>query len=285
MKPVPIASVIGGLLRTIDRVLGTDIYGGLRAGPRLGLALGPDFRARIKIVSAAVALSVNLRRREVRLRVRGPCGPRWFTVPDWSGMLVLEEVFVHDEYAVQLRQQPVRILDVGSNIGASILYFSVLYPDAQIVAVEPSPSLFRILERNVAQLPNVTLCHAAVVASTQPVVFFEGMSSWSGSTRPGPLAPPDRAVWVDGISLDELLSRGHVDLLKIDIEGAEFDVLPRSKALRNVGAVVGEIHAPPGSPETESILALFAEYRILSSPRDTDGIESRTVFSAMRELP
>src|SRR5207237_2287036 len=61
------------------------------------------------------------------------------------------------EYYVPPSLRPKIILDIGSNIGASIIYFRRQFPDANIFGFEPHPATFRILHENVAHLRGVTI--------------------------------------------------------------------------------------------------------------------------------
>src|SRR6266436_3162621 len=75
------------------------------------------------------------------------------------------------EYYVPPALKPKTILDIGSNIGASIIYFQHQFPDAEIFGFEPHPDTFRILQKNVAQLPGVTVFNYGLGASNQRVVI------------------------------------------------------------------------------------------------------------------
>src|SRR5919109_152962 len=61
------------------------------------------------------------------------------------------------EYYVPPNLRPKIILDIGSNIGASIIYFHHQFPDANIFGFEPHPDTFRILEKNVGGLRGVRI--------------------------------------------------------------------------------------------------------------------------------
>ena len=270
-----LTSIAGRPLRALDRLAGTQLHGGVRAGLRVARALGPDLRGRTAILAAGILLGIRPRPMRIRLR-----GGRRFTVPDLAGLRVLEEVFADGEYAAPLPAEPRHILDLGSNIGASVLYFAWRYPGAAITAVEASPALFRVLERNVGDLPSVTLRHAAVGAAAEPVTFYEGVSSWEGSTQLSQWVQPERATEVPGATLDELLDG--VDTVKMDVEGAEFDILPASDRLGEVRAILGEIHAPPRTPESERMLALLADFEVQSTEPDPAIPQYSTVFSAVR---
>jgi FkbM family methyltransferase len=269
------------VVRLIATRLGTELHDGLRVAWNLPARISPSRRERCRVILAALALSTLRMHRPVRIRVLGPHGPRWFIVPDWAGMRVLEEVFSFAEYDVDLPQSPNRILDVGSHIGASILYFALRFPTASVVGVEPSPTLFGVLAANVGDLPNVTLLNVAVASTEGPLAFYEGAASWAGSTRPGDETIDGPSSDVDGVTLDQLLQGITPEILKIDIEGAEFDVIPASRLVGDVTAVLGEIHAPPGSPESERMLARLPDHEIRIGPAAWSG-GWHTVFSAIR---
>ena len=73
---------------------------------------------------------------------------------------------------------------------------------------------------------------------------------------------------------------GEVDLVKIDVEGAEFDVLPGSERLAEVATVVGEVHAPPGTPESVALLATLTGFVVTTNEPGED--VPFTVFRATR---
>src|SRR6267378_4358700 len=75
------------------------------------------------------------------------------------------------EYYVPPALRPKIVLDIGSNIGASIIYFHRQFPDAKIFGFEPHPDTFLILEKNVAQLPGVTVFNYGLGATNQRVVI------------------------------------------------------------------------------------------------------------------
>jgi hypothetical protein len=91
-----------------------------------------------------------------------------------------------------------------------------------------------------------------------PVEFIDTQSSWSGHTVDSGVASGEvgERYFVDPVRLDDLLDED-VDLLKIDVEGSEFEVLPRSRKLAGVETIVGELHAPHDDARTTGILDLL----------------------------
>jgi FkbM family methyltransferase len=129
------------------------------------------------------------------------------------------------------------ILDCGANIGYTVLHYLREFPRARIIAFEPDPQFLPILERNLAR--NLA-SHVEVVGAA--AWTREGRARWvaeqkDGSRLAGPGACAGATAEVATIDLARYLDR-HVDLLKIDIEGAEFTVVqhiaPRLDRVQNV---------------------------------------------------
>ena len=132
----------------------------------------------------------------------------------------LQEIFADKIYLQNLPPNSY-ILDCGSHIGLSIIYLKKLCPSANIIAFEPDPANFDVLTKNVKShgLSSVELRKEAVWISNTTLSFMaEGnMSSKIGTIN-------EAAVKVPAIRLKDLLIKT-VDFLKLDIEGAEFEVI------------------------------------------------------------
>ena len=161
---------------------------------------------------------------------------------------LFEEVYVADVYYfASVSPDPV-IVDCGSNIGIAIFYFKKLYPDSTVLAFEPDPNTFAMLERNVktAGFSNTTVVNKALSNATGSISFYvDGMRPGSlvQSTRRESLSQADVQL-VEADLLSEYLS-GPVDLLKMDIEGSEqevFEDLAKSGKLSLVREIVMEYH-------------------------------------------
>jgi FkbM family methyltransferase len=178
----------------------------------------------------------------LRLRWRGPRSIVEAVISDASELRVIREVFVNGEYDLP-PISPSVILDVGSNVGLSVLYFHDRYPEAKIIAVEPARRGFARLERNVGDLPNVHLIRAAAVGADGPVKLHSGWQSWASSL----FAADDmyEVEEVEGRTLDGILAaygEERADVIKLDIEGAEPEVLVGSATVQNAECVVFEFH-------------------------------------------
>lgn len=181
-------------------------------------------------------------------------------VGDASELEVLREVFLEREYELTLPTEPELILDLGSNVGASIAFFRARYPSARIVGVEPDPEAFARLRANVAQMSNVTVLNLAAAGTDERRPFYPAAESWRSSLHEQEGA--GREIEVETRTLGALLTElrvDHVDLLKIDVEGAEEEILSTFAELGSVGAVVGEIH-PDVVGYPEGLVRLLDEH-------------------------
>jgi FkbM family methyltransferase len=182
-----------------------------------------------------------------RLRLRDDDGgvvELW--VSQFTDLHVAREAFGDRIYAVPDDLRPRTILDLGANIGASVLWFHQRFPDAEIHAVEPDRRSLEKLRRNVGGLPRVTVHHAAVAAADGQRTFYEAEHGWSSSLTPE-AARGGRPVTVTAVTLPALVrehvGRDRVDLLKLDVEGAEWELLPRLRLAEVATVVAGELHA------------------------------------------
>jgi len=158
------------------------------------------------------------------------------------------------EYYLPPALNPKVIVDVGSNIGASILSFHHQFPSARIFGFEPHPETFRILQSNVGGLPLVLVFNYALGSKDAAVsVPFEGLDFSGFAVR----IESEKSKPQIGETLCEMKHAGtvlselgvtKVDLLKIDCEGAESDIfaaLPQ-ELLQQCKWIVGEMHDTSG---------------------------------------
>jgi FkbM family methyltransferase len=151
------------------------------------------------------------------------------------------EIFVNELYRFHTSTLAPLIIDCGANCGVSVIYFKWLYPAAKIIAIEADPEIFALLKWNVSShgLTDVTLINKAIAVGTEPVTFHrEGADAGRIHFMSGAKA----RLTVPVISLDQLLAQG-ADLLKMDIEGAETDVLRACDRLTTVSQLMVEYHS------------------------------------------
>lgn len=167
-------------------------------------------------------------------------------IPFPSGLIELEDTFLKQEYNF-FDVKNANVLDVGAYIGDTAIYFA-MQGAKKIVGYEPIPQTLEIAKHNVAlnHLENtVKLCGEAIgtergCMKINYVPNFPGMSSLY--MKSGRNVSLNVDVKPFNIAVDEL---GHVDLLKMDCEGAEWQVIPKAVEngwLRNVDKIIMEVH-------------------------------------------
>jgi FkbM family methyltransferase len=141
------------------------------------------------------------------------------------------------------------VLDIGANIGISAVYFSRIFPNADVHAFEPAPRNVAVLARNAAAAGRIH-CHAFALGdqdgelslfdSDDPMnqggySFFEAGTNQQVQTR-APIRKTDNALAALAIQT--------VDVIKIDTEGAEWEILTTMDPamLRGVSLIMGELH-------------------------------------------
>jgi FkbM family methyltransferase len=175
--------------------------------------------ASLGVHSDDVALPVSLLKRDIHFRGVDDKG-------------VMSHFFTPGYRIVDTPDQRVRVIvDAGANIGDETIRFRYFHPDATIVALEPQPGNYRLLTKNVEGDPNTIImpkglwsheCDLNIVASDSN----EGFSVCEVPIGTGEV----QAVSIDSI-LAMLSSRSDcngIDILKLDIEGAEYEVFSKN---------------------------------------------------------
>lgn len=162
-----------------------------------------------------------------------------------SFLQMYEEIFEREAYKFISKHEVPYIIDGGANIGLSVLYFKRLYPNSEVVAFEPDRAIFSVLEANVGNVETVTLVRRALWSS-ETTLNFSPEGAWSGRIA----QPGDQTKYtVETARLARYLTRP-VDFLKLDIEGAETEVLQDcSELLGNVEHIFVEYHSFVNQPQ------------------------------------
>jgi FkbM family methyltransferase len=218
---------------------------------------------------------------------------RFFTVDFLFG-----EIFLGLEYHFTASRPDPLIIDCGSNIGMSVLYFKFLYPDAEIIAFEPSRSTFALLESNVRRngLTKVELHENALAARDGAIDFFidatDGESLLQSALR---TRMPKSRRTVEAVRLSRFIDRP-VDFLKLDVEGSEMEVLRELRDSGRLGLIRQMVveyhhHILPDQDNLSEFLALLQaagfSYQIIagfSAPFERDRYQDVLVYAYQRTL-
>jgi len=130
------------------------------------------------------------------------------------------------------------VVDVGANIGSTAILFHLAFPDATILALEPSRANYVCLERNIESIPQITPLRVGAYSKKCQLE----LAMPNAEQRPdvvqrqsngGLLSIYGKGEWeetIDVVRLDDVVT-APVDLLKIDVEGAEIAVLDGAKRI------------------------------------------------------
>ncbi len=155
------------------------------------------------------------------------------------------EIFVNEEYKNDLTINPKVIFDLGSNSGISALYFKLSYPEAKIFCFEPNSLVFNRLLKNTKQYSDDIICQNVAVADFDGLKKFYicKKNSLSSSFSKRESEGEYSEVMVKSIpSLLKELKIDKVDLMKFDIEGAEFKMFKNDFPFFAFNSMIGEIH-------------------------------------------
>jgi FkbM family methyltransferase len=212
---------------------------------------------------------------------RFPCGfetrsGERLTLATFEDLVTCWMVFIRHDYAVETNCQT--IVDAGANIGAFTLFAARSAPQARIIALEPFPSTFERLRSHVEQSPyrdRITCRDWALCGSDgvrrmddSPMASqFRGLLI-GDARRPG--------VAVEAVSLASLLERerlDRVDLLKLDVEGSEYEIMELAPPaiLQRVGSIALEYHPDGSKPSLFQKLGDAGFELVLDEPSPTAG--------------
>jgi len=142
---------------------------------------------------------------------------------------LFNEIFLNNEYYFFCENKKPIIIDCGSNIGMSILYFKHLYPDCEILAFEANPYTYEVLQKNmfINNIKNVKINNLALSNSKSELKFYIDESNFgtlTGSINSNRGGKKELNVNSDKLS-NYLKNMDNVDLVKMDVEGAEFEII------------------------------------------------------------
>jgi FkbM family methyltransferase len=170
-----------------------------------------------------------------------------------SFYVTYQEIFVEGMYEFNTQNPQPYILDCGANMGLSVLYFSRLYPKAEIVAFEPEQPIYEMLKRNINTFinGNISVKQLALWNKKTELNFYtdKGMGGSIENTYSN-----QQPVKIQTELLSTYINKP-VDFLKLDIEGAETEVLLECKdKLHLVKNIFVEYHSFINKPQQLDVI-------------------------------
>jgi FkbM family methyltransferase len=221
---------------------GEKLWGKLRFFMQ-GSNILPDPR----IAAEIKRLSKLPRKVETRTSLLG----REISTMDAASLLQVYEYFFKQrscEFKTGLERP--RIIDCGSNVGATVFYWKSIYPNAEVIAFEPDPDIFKFLTTNCEKLDSVTLIQAGLWIFEGEIDFLaNGIDGGHVADFSDGLLDEKVRISIPVKRLRDYLNEP-CDMLKIDIEGAEVDVLKDClDLLHNVRNIFVEYHSFVDRPQ------------------------------------
>lgn len=158
-----------------------------------------------------------------------------------SFLHAIKEIFVEEIYLFKTTNASPLIIDCGGYIGISALFFKLTYPQSKVIVFEPDSENFQLAEENINswRFDNIELHKKAVWINSKDLEFYESNSMASSVHA---INTGGNKVKVPAVRLKDFLDQ-KVDFLKIDIEGAEYQVLLDIKSrLLNIEKMFVEYH-------------------------------------------
>ena len=172
-----------------------------------------------------------------------------FDVPDVESFIAqYRDIMLYKEYRFKTRSNNPVIIDLGANVGLSVFYFITEYPNAVIEAYEADPEIYEYLSSNIhmniRNSKGIKLINRAAWDKDGVICFIPDGAD--GGYVSDHFSNCDKhAKEVNVIDAKKILEKyDHIDMLKIDIEGAEYVVIKRvQEYLSRVNNIFIEYHS------------------------------------------
>lgn len=174
-----------------------------------------------------------------------------------------EEVILKEAYNVRVGFEPYKIIDGGGNIGLAAVFFASKYPDATIVSLEPDKENFRLLQQNTKEYTNIQSINIGIWnKQTNLLVKDEGQGNNGFFVIETDEVSADV---IPSLSIYDIMKRmnwDHIDILKLDVEGAEKEIfssnyqdwLPKTKVL------IIELHDRMREGSSKAVFSAISQY-------------------------
>lgn len=229
--------------------------------------LGSDFWSKFKLFinSLIIQLSIYIKFKPIKYTVwigNKKNKIRTNFIGTLDELHALTEIFIEECY--KPKNAPKTIIDMGANIGLATIWFKLNYPESTIHAYEPNPEVYKVLKINSLQLSNVTVFNEGVSMYDSYIEFNVGNRSFSSSIYP---IINSKKIKIKSTSFDKTIERigDNVDLIKMDIEGAEFSVIRLSKKLSSVKEIIGEVHPEKSGNDVNDLIKNLSKTHMVKS--------------------
>jgi FkbM family methyltransferase len=181
-----------------------------------------------------------------------------------SDIQTFDQIFLHEEYRIDINFVPEVIVDCGANIGLASAYFKNKFPDAKIISIEPEKSNYKILNDNIKNYNNIHCINSGIWYKPANLMITNvGSDNWGFIVEE---TGDINKNTIPAISIDEIIKQYNlqqIDILKIDIEGSEKELfesnfenwLPKTKI------IIVELHDRIRKGASRSFFKALSKYK------------------------
>jgi FkbM family methyltransferase len=173
---------------------------------------------------------------------------------------VFTQIFINQEYALEMDEDVNTIIDCGANIGLASLFFLSKFPNARIIAIEPERNNFDLLKQNLQFFPGVTCINKGVWNRNAILEITNYSRGEAGFIVSETQQKSDKSIPATSISeIIEEFGFKEIQILKIDIEGSEEQVFQdEPQWLDQVKMIFCEIHENMKPGLTQKIRSMLS---------------------------
>jgi FkbM family methyltransferase len=200
---------------------------------------------------------------------------------------VVNSILVKGEYDFSINFKPEIIIDAGAYTGVSAIYFCRKYPGVKIIAVEPEESNFNLLVRNTRPYKNIYCVRGAIYGENARLAISDTAAE-KYAFRVEQCAEAEG--YIAGYTIDTLMKNfqlQHVDIIKMDIEGAEYSVFSHDTSawLPSVKVLVLELHEFIHKGTNELVVNVLKNSGFTINRRGENLIASRDIDEKVSGFP
>jgi len=186
---------------------------------------------------------------------------------------VFRQIFIWQDYNfldILPNKNPRFIVDGGANAGYSSLWFANKFPNAKILAIEPEKKNFQVLQRNIVKKKNISAIEAGIWGDNSELAIQDPeCGEWCFVTRE---AHSDDTKKIPSITIDKILRDSNfskIDILKLDIEGAEENVFSSNYKdwLNRVDVIILELHDRYVVGSSKAVYSTMCNYKFKKHTR------------------
>ncbi len=232
--------------------------------------LGTAFKDRFLLVVYYIAVRINRKRgisyfkkpRFVSISYKNLSFD--YSIANLDDYRIIEEMYINKQYALDTDEPIKTVLDLGSNVGTSIIYFLAEYPEAHIYGFEPTAYCFDRLSKTVGGRKHVTLEKKAIDSEDgKKVSIYTHPLGHSGSSNF--FIEGGTSEEVSTITMDSIMKKYEltmIDILKVDIEGFEYEIFKNFINSSSVRYIMVEIHPFLSGHSQEEFLKLLPDFKV-----------------------